>query len=156
MLLSHVLFSHVSLSNVLLSHVLLNHLSWNYVNVLDPIMVSVLKKIICFLIQSPWGTVLHQLGESFVNDTSIFNTNNTLSNGTHPNTLILHTQKVSQDFERKLYSSGGDLSLQKCFWCLIHWTWQPNGTATMSTTQQLPGDIHLTQGRHKNILMNIV
>ena len=33
--------------------------------------------------------------------------------------LSKYMEAIAQDFERKLFSTGGSLSLNKCFWYLI-------------------------------------
>ena len=55
-------------------------------------------------------------------------------------------EAIIQDFERKLYVTGGELSLPKSFWYLIFWNWQDNGSATMATKEEVPAEINLTQG----------
>ena len=56
---------------------------------------------------------------------------------------------ILQDFERKMYSTGGDLSLKKTFYYLIVWRWSPDGTARMAAQAEAPGSISLTQGEGK-------
>ena len=54
---------------------------------------------------------------------------------------------IAQDFERKLYSTGGNLSLSKCFWYLIDWVWDDDGTAKMRRINQGKAVVSLTQGK---------
>ena len=55
-------------------------------------------------------------------------------------------ESIAQDFERKLFSTGGRLNLRKCFWYLISWRWNPDGTSTMATIDQSPAELRMTQG----------
>ena len=60
--------------------------------------------------------------------------------------LTAEMEEISQNFERKLFSTGGSLNLKKCFWYLISWRWEENGSATMVRREQSPGEIYMTQG----------
>ena len=51
-----------------------------------------------------------------------------------------------QDFERKLYTTGGKLSLAKTFWYMIAWIWKDTGGARMATIEEALEDIYLTNG----------
>ena len=42
-------------------------------------------------------------------------------------------EAIIQDFERKLYATGRELSPPKNFWYLIFWNWQDNGSTIMAT-----------------------
>ena len=105
--------------------------------VLDTILWSVALKHSCFQITSPSGTKTHRVGDAFVDDTSIF----LLLPPHHdmvrysPQDLADKIAIIAQDFERKLYSTGGNLSLSKCFWYLIDWVWDDDGTAKMRKNQ---------------------
>ena len=59
-------------------------------------------------------------------------------------------EAIAQDFERKLFSTGGSLSLPKCFWYLLSWQWHEDGSATMHNMQDTPAEIILTQGYTMN------
>ena len=63
--------------------------------------------------------------------------------------MCTHIQLIAQDFERKLFTTGGALALNKCFWYLISWKWCEDGLATMKTLEEAPGKIFLTQANHK-------
>ena len=39
--------------------------------------------------------------------------------------------KIAQDFEKKLFSTGGELALHKCYWYLIDWKCEEDGSAIM-------------------------
>ena len=60
--------------------------------------------------------------------------------------MCTHMQDIAQDFERKLFTTGGALALNKCFWYLISWKWMEDGSATMKTLEEAPGEIYLTKG----------
>ena len=60
--------------------------------------------------------------------------------------LTSEMEEISQNFERKLFSTGGSLNLQKCFWYLISWRLEEDGIATMVTKDQSPSEIFMTQG----------
>ena len=55
-------------------------------------------------------------------------------------------EQIAQDFEQKLHSRGGNLTLLKCFWYLVHWVWDDKGNAYLQSTDDSPASIHLTQG----------
>lgn len=59
--------------------------------------------------------------------------------------LAQQTQMVAQHWEQLLYTSGGALALQKCFWYGITWEWI-NGTPRMQPNSQAPATIQLTEG----------
>jgi len=54
-------------------------------------------------------------------------------------------QVLAQEWERLLYSTGGALNIQKCFWFLLSWQWN-NGQATCHTLTSLPYDLRTTSG----------
>lgn len=53
-----------------------------------------------------------------------------------------------QEWEKLLYSTGGALNLQKCFWFIMSWHWK-GGKATLHTQLTLPGQLTLTSS-HDN------
>ena len=55
-----------------------------------------------------------------------------------PEMIARKIEEIARDFERKLHSTGGNLALQKCFWCLINWIRDDNGNPAMSTIPQSP------------------
>ena len=55
-------------------------------------------------------------------------------------------EQVAQDFARKLFCTGGRLNLKKCFWYLISWRWEEDGTTSMATKAQSPGQVKMPQG----------
>ena len=58
--------------------------------------------------------------------------------------MCTHMQEIAQDFERKLFTTGGALALNKCFWYLISWKWMEDGSAKMKTLEEAPGELFLT------------
>ena len=70
-----------------------------------------------------------------------------LSNKNQIETLPALMEAFLQDFEWKLYSTGGELSLAKTFWYMIAWIHKDTGEARMATKEEAPGEIYLTEGR---------
>jgi len=62
-----------------------------------------------------------------------------------PKQIILNLKSLAQQWERLLYSTGGALNLQKCFWFIMHWTWK-DGTPILATEKTLPATLQLTSG----------
>ena len=102
-----------------------------WILVLDTILWSVALKHSCFQITSPSGIHTHHVGDAFVDDISIYFLLPPHQDMLHhsPQDLADKIEIIAQDFERKIYSTGGNLSLPKCFWYLIDWVWEDNGTA---------------------------
>ena len=73
---------------------------------------------------------------------------------THPNEQMDSKEQIKtlpalmevflQDFERKLYTTGGELSLAKTFWYMIAWIRKDTGESRMATIEESPGEIMLT------------
>ncbi len=53
--------------------------------------------------------------------------------------LIEDLHKLAQEWEWLLFSTGGALNLQKCFWLLLTWKWN-NGHAHYASEKEAPGD----------------
>ena len=123
---------------------------WTFV--LDPILSSVSKKFKYLKIFTPSKKTINRIGYAFVDDTALFLilTQSEDNNEITPEYIALKLQAIAQDFERKLYSTGGILSLPKCFWYLIHWKWDKEGNATMATKTESPANIKLTKGNFTN------
>ena len=64
-----------------------------------------------------------------------------------PQEIATKIETIAQDFERKLHSTGGNLSLQKCFWYLIDWIWDDEGNTEMRKIDQGQAIVSLTQGQ---------
>jgi hypothetical protein len=89
------------------------------------------------------------IGEAFVDDAGL-GTNNTKIDPTDPTiteeqALICNLQKLAQEWEHLLYSTGGALNLQKCFWFLMSWRWE-QGKTKLHTQLSLPGQLTMTSG----------
>jgi hypothetical protein len=73
----------------------------------------------------PWCNILVEWNaDSYVDDTSTGG-----NDANEPKQLpwigmIALMQTVAQTWECLLYSSGGALELQKCFWYLMYWEWK--------------------------------
>ena len=91
--------------------------------VLDPILLSVSQKFKCLEIITPTKQHISRLGDAFVDNTALFLILTQLDDNKviTPEYIAKKLQEIAQDFERKLHSTGGSLSLPKCFWYLIHW-----------------------------------
>ena len=102
-----------------------------------------------------WAILIAQhKGDAFVDDsqfgvTSSYKDDNTLTMNDnirlHELQVIEDLQKLAQQYERLLYTTGGALNLKKCHWVLISWMWN-NGTPTLATIEQAPGELLLTDG----------
>ena len=88
-----------------------------WILVLDTILWSVAKKYSCFELKSPTGIDINRIGDAFVDDTSIFFISNSSDNSPEfsPKEIARSIEEIAQDFERKLHSTGGNLSLPKSF-----------------------------------------
>ena len=40
----------------------------------------------------------------------------------------------------------GKIELKKCFWYIISWRWEEDGTTSMATKAQSPGQVKMPQG----------
>jgi len=72
----------------------------------------------------PWEDLFDERNaDSYVDDTTV-GVNDAMED--EPRSIpeiVAALQDVSQKWEQLLYSSGGALELQKCFWYLVHWEW---------------------------------
>ena len=105
-------------------------------------------KYSCFKLETPSGKKISRIGDAYIDNRSLLKTSNSLAtNDNVPLGIITREmEEISQNFERKLFSTGGALNLEKCFWYLISWRREANGKATMATTIQTLEEIKLTQG----------
>jgi hypothetical protein len=62
-----------------------------------------------------------------------------------PTDIVQDLHALAQEWEQLLYSTGGALNLQKCFWFLISWRWK-NGQAVCHTTKSYPKELSMTSG----------
>ena len=81
--------------------------------VLDTILWFIAKKFSCFSTISPSGISIQRVGDAFVDDTSIFYlTPEELDDTDFTSQEVAQKiEEIAQDFERKLYSTGGNLAL---------------------------------------------
>ena len=93
-------------------------------------------------------------GVSFVDDTGlgvifVYQWNEDLPHVENHRLEILHViknlHKLSQHWERLLFSTGGALNLQKSFWYLFSWHWT-QGKPTSATVRSTPTTLCLTSG----------
>jgi len=85
-------------------------------------------------------------GEAFVDDTGL-GTNDTTNTTllTEDQALVSNLNSLAQEWERLLFSTGGALNLQKCFWFLLSWRWY-KGRAKLHNQLTLPAQIAMTSG----------
>jgi hypothetical protein len=93
------------------------------------------------------------VGEAFVDDTGL-GTNMTSPNyQVHPNNCIMdkedysplvsNLQRLAQEWEHLLFSTGGALNLDKCFWFWLAWRWH-QGKAKLHTMKTSKHDLRMT------------
>ena len=93
---------------------------------------------------------LQRTGDGFVDDvTNVCNfgfPNSLLINAT-PQTLAAQLQREAQTWERLLWSAGGALELNKCFYYILSWKFRHDGHPLLLLPPQLHGcNIQLTSG----------
>ena len=117
--------------------------------VLDPILWSLAEKFQGFKLESPSGIQINRIGDAYVDDVvlTLTHPDETLSNKKQIETLPALMEAFLQDFERKLYTTGGELSLAKTFWYMIALVHKDTGEARMATKEEAPGEIYLTEGK---------
>ena len=81
------------------------------------------QKHSCFHIKGPTGRETKQLGDTYDENTSLYYTAPGNQQKVTNARISDNMADTAQDFERKLFSTGGELALKKCFWYLIHWMW---------------------------------
>ena len=96
-----------------------------WMTVLNPILWSIASKFHAFRLKSPAGIGILRIGDIYVNDVVLTITYPTDEDDHSTQIKIVPKlmEAFLQDFERKLYSIGGELSLKKTFWCMIAWIW---------------------------------
>lgn len=94
------------------------------------------------------------IGEAFVDDAGLgSNTSQDTDEeedsnhqlGSEPVFIMANLQKLAQEWERLLFSTGGALNLQKCFWFIMAWKWT-DSRASLHTQLTLPGELLMTSG----------
>jgi hypothetical protein len=89
-------------------------------------------------------------GYAFVDDTGLGCTShNQESTPQEHKKLIEDLQKLAQEWEQLLFSTGGALNLQKCFWFLLTWKWN-NGHVHYALGIEAPGELCMTSGNALN------
>ena len=88
--------------------------------VLYPILWSIANKFACFKMESPSGKSITRIGDAYVDDAVFQATLNkpTCSHQELIKSLPVLIEEILKDFERKLYVTGGELSLSKTFYYL--------------------------------------
>lgn len=91
-------------------------------------------------------------GAAFVDDTGLgcnvspqSYLDKVLGQQSHEARIVQNLQKLSQEWERLLYSTGGALNLSKCFWYLLSWRWS-NGMPTIVTKEHDTHKLCFTSG----------
>ena len=102
--------------------------------------------------QNPQGTLeCNRIGEAYVDDTEFWLT--------IPDTDIVQLAKEMQDiaqhWEQLLYTTGGALALEKCFYVALEWSF-PNDEHTLHAPSTLGTSIQLTSGNDYNTFTPIV
>ena len=116
--------------------------------ILDTILWSLAQKHTCYRLQSPSGKIIDRVGDAYVDDTALMYVAQRLPDGTYEKEFAVSSaiETIAQDFERKLFSTGGELALHKCYWFLIAWKWDDDGRGRMATIAEVPARIMLTKG----------
>ena len=85
--------------------------------VLDPILLSLANKFHGFKLESPLGISINRIGNAHVDDVVLLISYPTEEedHSTQIKTLPKLMEAFLQDFERKLYTTGGELLLKKTF-----------------------------------------
>jgi hypothetical protein len=102
------------------------------------------------IISADKRTKVDFIGEAFVDDTGL-GTNQTsseqlqLQSYRNQQEIVQNLVTLAQEWERLLYSTGGALSLQKCFWFTLSWRWS-KGKAVLETQETSPASFHMTSG----------
>jgi hypothetical protein len=59
--------------------------------------------------------------------------------------MLADFKRAAQAWERILFATGGLLALHKFYWWVVTWRWE-NGLPVMTTAEELPAAIQLTNG----------
>ena len=106
-------------------------------------MWSIAVKYSCFQFDTPAGWTIPRIRDAYADNTSLMKTVTAEEYNNMASVLKLTSEmkEISQNFERKLFSTGGSLILKKCFWYLISWRREADGSSTMVTRDHLPREI---------------
>ena len=86
--------------------------------ILDTILWSIAQKYLLFCMQSSSGKVVEKLGDAYVDNTMLMYVAQGDSTGNKNETrteVIKQITKTAQNFEKKIFCMGGELSLQKSY-----------------------------------------
>jgi hypothetical protein len=78
------------------------------------------------------------VGEAFVDNAGL-GTNQQMQNAS----LLDNLERLAQQWEKLLYSTGGALNLSKCFWFQLSWSWK-TGKAKLNSISDTPAELKLT------------
>ena len=87
---------------------------------------------------------LSKLLDAFVDDTDLWDVLTSVNND--PNTLAKRMQIRAQFWEKLLFTTGGKLNFNKCYWYLIKWCWDANGNPHLCSNNECPASLSLTNG----------
>jgi len=91
-------------------------------------------------LSNPNGTVtLEHQGGAFVDDSYL------ATSAATPLSTVEQLQCLSQTWERGLFSTGGEINLQKTFWVLMSWSWH-QGKALLLPPSLHNNKLNLTAG----------
>ena len=91
---------------------------------------------------NPQGTLTcNRIGEAYVDDTELWLT----MPDRDITQLAQEMQKIAQHWEQLLYTTGGALALEKCFYVALQWSF-PNDEHTLCPPSMIKTDIALTSG----------
>ena len=88
---------------------------------------------------------LQKVIDAFVDDADLWDI---LPSQTTTKELLQRLETRAQYWEKLLHSAGGKLNFTKCFWYVIQWKWDDNGTPSMMNNDELPASLTLTNGNH--------
>ena len=88
-----------------------------WTTILDTILWSVAQKQMCFYLESPSGLEVYKVGDEYIDNTALMYVACTDRDRKQDDTEAVRTQieSIAQDFKRKLFSTGGELALHKCY-----------------------------------------
>jgi hypothetical protein len=89
---------------------------------------------------------VHQTSSGFVDDITHWNIDilKSLTQPQTPQEIIAETTNTAQWWESLLHSTGGKLELTKCFYYIIYWTFDNEGTPSLMDTSNLPQQVSIT------------
>ena len=117
--------------------------------ILDTMLWLIAQKYHLFSILNPLDRIAEKLGDAYVDNTALmYASQNDMNGNNKENSKEVTEQitRIAQDFEKKLFCTGGELALHKCYWCLINWKWEDNRVSQMATRAESKGGIILTKG----------